>query len=373
VKEKIQEALKNVAYPGFKKSVVDFGFVKDIEVSEDGKKAIITYQIPSSDDEVAGKLNDATVDALKEIGVEATTQIIRPKKPRETSSRGVNKMPGVKSFVMVSSGKGGVGKSTTAVNLALALAKEGKKVGILDGDIYGPNISRMLGMQDRKPEVVGNKVKPFENHGVKFISMANILPEGKALMWRGSMLTKALQQFMEDVDWGDLDILVIDMPPGTGDAQMTMAQQVPVTAGVAVTTPQTVAVDDAKRSMDMFKQLHIPIAGVIENMSGFICPESGKKYDIFGSGAAEKLAKDYDTKVLAQVPIEPAVREGGDKGEPIIISNPQSKSAKEFEKAAKELLKFIDYVHQQDLAGNEMIQPIYGVNGAPSACSVNSK
>ncbi len=370
MKEKIKEALKSVVYPGFKKSIVDFGFVKDIEVSDDGKSAIITYQIPSSDDEIANRLNTATIDELKKIGVEASTQIIRPKKPRETSSRGVNKMPSVKSFVMVSSGKGGVGKSTTSVNLALSLAKLGKKVGLLDGDIYGPNVSRMLGMQDRKPEVVGNKVKPFEVYGIEFISMANLLPEGKALMWRGAMLVKALQQFMEDVEWGELDIVVIDMPPGTGDAQMTMAQQVPVTAGVAVTTPQTVAVDDAKRSMDMFKQLHIPIAGVIENMSGFICPNCGVEYDIFGKGAAATLAKDYDTKILAQIPIEPAIREGGDNGNPIIIAHPESESAKRFSKAAKELVEFIDYVLAEDLAGNEMIQPIYGVNGTPSACSM---
>lgn len=366
----IKEILKQVIYPGFKKSVVDFGFVKDIEVSEDGKKAIITYQIPSTDDSVAQKLNDDTIDVLKKEGIEASVNIIRPKKPRETSSRGVNKMPNVKSFVMVSSGKGGVGKTTTAVNLALALAKEGKKVGILDGDIYGPNVSRMLGMQDKKPEVVGDKVKPFENYGVKFISMANLLPEGKALMWRGAMLVKALQQFMEDVDWGELDILVIDMPPGTGDAQMTMAQQVPITAGVAVTTPQTVAVDDAKRSMDMFKQLHIPIAGIIENMSGFICPNCKSEYDIFGSGAAETLAKEYNTKVLAKIPIEPEIREGGDKGKPIVVSREDSESAKRFQKAAKELIKFIDYVLKEDLSGNEMIQPIYGVNGTPSACSM---
>lgn len=366
----IKEILKQVIYPGFKKSVVDFGFVKDIEVSEDGKKAIITYQIPSTDDSVAQKLNDDTIDVLKKEGIEASVNIIRPKKPRETSSRGVNKMPNVKSFVMVSSGKGGVGKTTAAVNLALALAKEGKKVGILDGDIYGPNVSRMLGMQDKKPEVIGNKVKPFENYGVKFISMANLLPEGKALMWRGAMLVKALQQFMEDVDWGELDILVIDMPPGTGDAQMTIAQQVPITAGVAVTTPQTVAVDDAKRSMDMFKQLHIPIAGIIENMSGFICPNCKSEYDIFGSGAAETLAKEYNTKVLAKIPIEPEIREGGDKGEPIVVSREDSESAKRFKKAAKELIKFIDYVLEEDLSGNEMIQPIYGVNGTPSACSM---
>jgi len=367
----MNEILKNVMYPGFKKSVVDFGFVKSVDESEDGKNVIVTYEIPSSDDEIAQKLNDATIEVFKEKGIEASVNIIRPKKPRETSSRGVNKMPFVKSFVMVSSGKGGVGKSTTTVNLALALAAQGKKVGILDGDIYGPNVSRMLGKQNEKPVVVNeNQVKPFENYGIKFISMANLLPDGQALMWRGAMLVKALDQFMSDVAWGELDVLVIDMPPGTGDAQMTMAQQVPITAGVAVTTPQTVALDDARRSMDMFKKLHIPIAGIIENMSGFICPDNGKEYDIFGKGGAEKLAKEYGTKVIAEIPIEMAIREGGDSGKPIMIAHPESESSKRYLKTADELWQFIEKVLEEDLAGNEMIQPIYGVNGTPSACSM---
>jgi ATP-binding protein involved in chromosome partitioning len=367
----MNDILKKVMYPGFKKSVVDFGFVKSVDESEDGKNVIVTFEIPSSDDEVAQKLNDATVEAFQEAGIEANVNIIRPKKPRETSSRGMNKMPFVKSFVMVSSGKGGVGKSTTTVNLALALAAQGKKVGILDGDIYGPNISRMLGKQNEKPVVVNEtKVKPFENYGVKFISMANLLPDGQALMWRGPMLVKALDQFMTDVEWGELDCLVIDMPPGTGDAQMTMAQQVPITAGVAVTTPQTVALDDARRSLDMFKKLHIPIAGIIENMSGFICPDNGKEYDIFGKGSGEELAKEYGSKVLAEIPIEMAIREGGDTGKPIMVEHPESESAKRYLKAADELWSFIEKVLEEDLAGNEMIQPIYGVNGTPSACSM---
>ncbi|NPA55361.1 MAG: Mrp/NBP35 family ATP-binding protein [Epsilonproteobacteria bacterium] len=367
----MEEILKKVLYPGFKKSVVDFGFVKSVDESDDKKRVIITYEIPSSDDEVAQKLNDATVDAFKAEGIEASVNIIRPKKQRETSSRGVNKMPFVKSFVMVSSGKGGVGKSTTTVNLAIAMAMQGKRVGILDGDIYGPNIARMLGKQNEKPTVINEtKVKPFENYGIKFISMANLLPDGQALMWRGAMLVKALEQFMSDVEWGELDVLVIDMPPGTGDAQMTMAQQVPVTAGVAVTTPQTVALDDARRSMNMFKKLHIPIAGVVENMSGFICPENNKEYDIFGKGGAEVLAKEYDTQVLAQIPIEMEIRQGGDEGKPIMIAYPSSQSSQRYLKAADKLISFIDKVLQEDLAGNEMIQPIYGVGSTPSACSM---
>lgn len=369
--EKVLEKLKEVIYPGFKRDIVAFEFVKEIDLNDAGNEAIIRLEIPSSEDDVANKLTTDVTERLQEIGVKVSLQIIRPKKERETSSRGVNSMPNVKSFIMVSSGKGGVGKSTTTVNLAIALAAQGKRVGVLDGDIYGPNISRMFGREKDKPEIVQEtKVKPFENYGVKFISMANLIPDGTSLMWRGAMIPKALEQFMRDVEWGELDVLVIDMPPGTGDAQMTMAQKVPVTAGVAVTTPQAVALDDARRSLDMFRKLHIPLAGIVENMSGFICPETNKEYDIFGKGSAEALAREYETGILAEVPIEMAIREGGDEGKPIVAVHPESESAKRYLQAADNVWAFIENVLEEDLAGNEMIQPIYGVNGTPSACSM---
>ena len=274
--------------------------------------------------------------------------------------------PQVKNFVMVSSGKGGVGKSTTTVNLAIACAMRGQKVGILDGDIYGPNIPRMLGLATEKPEVVDEKVKPMHAHGVEMMSMGVLVQAGQSLIWRGAMIMKAIQQLLTDITWSDLDVLFIDMPPGTGDAQLTLAQSVPVTAGIMVTTPQQVALDDAKRGLDMFEKLHIPIAGVVENMSGFICPESGKEYDIFGKGTGSRLADAFGTGVLAEIPIEPAIREGGDAGNPVTIAHPESETTKRYLQAADTLLAFLDKVNEEGKANNAAIQP---VPSATSACS----
>jgi len=365
----VKEVLSTVTYPGFTKDIVTFGFVKGIEI--DGGRVAVTIEITSSAPEVKQALEEEIKTKLEMAGAsQVIPMIIQPKMPRETSSRGKNIAPQVKNFVMVSSGKGGVGKSTTSVNLAIALAMQGKKVGLLDADIYGPNVPRMMGVEDQRPDVVGNKVKPINAYGVEVMSMGILMEEGQSLIWRGAMVMKAIEQFLRDILWSDLDVLVIDMPPGTGDAQLTLAQSVPVTAGITVTTPQKVSLDDSRRSLDMFKKLHIPIAGVVENMSGFICPDNGKEYDIFGKGAAEILAKDYGTKVLAEIPIEIAIREGGDSGNPIMIAHPDSESAKRYLKAADELWEFIEKVLKEDLAGNEMIQPIYGVNGTPSACSM---
>jgi ATP-binding protein involved in chromosome partitioning len=367
--EQVLEALKNVTYPGFTKDIVTFGFVKDIKI--DGKNVEVTIDITSSADEVKAQLIDEATTELKKAGFDdVKINIIAPKPPRQMSNSmsGKNIAPHIKSFVMVSSGKGGVGKSTTSVNLAIAMAMQGKKVGLLDADIYGPNIPRMMGLDGQKPEIQGNKVLPLKAYGVEVMSMGSLMEPGQSLIWRGSMIMKAIEQFLRDILWGDLDVLVIDMPPGTGDAQLTLAQSVPVTAGITVTTPQEVSLDDSRRSLDMFQKLHIPIAGIIENMSGFICPECGTESDIFGMGTTEPVAKEYDTQVLARIPIEPAVRVGGDSGMPVVYHKPDSETSKRYQAAATELLKFIDKVHAEDLADNSAIQPT--TPPGVSACSM---
>ncbi len=364
---KIKEVLSSVAYPGFTKDIVTFGFVKNIEVNDD--RVFVELDITSSAPEVAAQLRDEITKKLQMAGAkEVIVTIHQPKIPRETSSRGKNLAPQVQNFVMISSGKGGVGKSTTTVNLAIAAAMQGKKVGILDADIYGPNIPRMMGILGVQPEVVGNKVKPIETkYGVEVMSMGVLMEEGQSLIWRGAMIMKAVEQFLRDILWSDLDILFIDMPPGTGDAQLTLAQSVPVTAGVTVTTPQMVSLDDSRRSLDMFKKLHIPIAGIVENMSGFICPSCNTESDIFGKGTAHDVALEYGTSVLGQIPIEPAIREGGDEGKPVVFYAPDSETAKRYHQAANKLWHFIEKVNEEGGASNEAIQPT--TPPGVSACS----
>ena len=259
---------------------------------------------------------------------------------------------------MISSGKGGVGKSTTTLNLALSMAKMGKKVGILDADIYGPNIPRMLGCENERAYTVGDKLKPITSHGLEMMSMGVLIEPGQSLIWRGAMIMKAITQLLNEVAWGSLDALFLDMPPGTGDAQLTLAQSVPVSLGVCVTTPQSVALDDCSRALDMFSKLGIKIGGVVENMSGFICPDSGKKYDIFGGGeAAEKLAQQYGTNIIARVPIEPSIREGGDLGKPVAFYAPNSNATKAYDKAAAVLWDELEKLKSAGGASNSSIQP----------------
>lgn len=358
--ESITQILKKVVYPGFEKSIVDYGFVKNVAI--EGNKVGIRIEIPSSSPEVAADLRQSVLSELSQNSVnEVNLEIKQPEnsaKPKSVSPQGKNLAPHIKSFLMVSSGKGGVGKTTTSVNLAIAAAMRGKKVGILDADIYGPNVPRMMGLTDVEPKQENNKLIPMEAYGIEVMSLGLIYKQGESLIWRGPMIMRAVEQLLRDVAWGELDLLVIDMPPGTGDAQLTLAQSVPVSAGLTVTTPQTVSLDDSSRSLDMFKKLKIPIAGIIENMSGFICPESGKEYAIFGKGTAQAMAREFGSEVLASVPIEIAIREGGDEGKPVVYHHPDSQSAKIYMAAIDEVLEKIEDFQKSGLVANESIQPV---------------
>lgn len=365
--EQIKEQLKKVKYPDFEKDILSFGFVKDIQHNDENTTIII--EIPSANPEVATQIKTDAQENLKSLHLnKLEIQVIAPKiaEEKSNSKSGKNVAPQIKNFIMVSSGKGGVGKSTTAVNLAISLAKMGKKVGLLDGDIYGPNIPRMLGEVGTAPEIVGQKLKPILTHGIYMMSMGVLVEESQALIWRGAMIMKAVEQLLADVLWPELDILLLDMPPGTGDAQLTAAQSIPITAGVCVSTPQVVSLDDSKRALDMFKKLHIPIAGIVENMSGFLCPDNGKEYEIFGKGSADTMAKLYESEVLAQIPIEMLVRQGGDEGRPVSFYEPESLSAKRYLMAAEKIWEFVEKINQNGGADNSSIQPV--MNGK-SACS----
>lgn len=348
-----KEILSEVKYPGFERDIVSLGFARNVAIR--GDQIAIELEITSSANEVAETLEREIRERFAAKNKRNIELVIkRPAAPKETSSRGRNLAPNIKNFVMISSGKGGVGKSTTAVNLAIAAAKKGLKVGILDADIYGPNVPRMLGLEGEKLAAIGGKVAPPQAFGVKAMSMGMVLEPAQALIWRGPMIIKTIEQFFSDVAWGELDVLFMDMPPGTGDAQLSLAQNVPVTAGVAVSTPQTVALDDAKRALDMFAKMRIKVAGIVENMSGFICPNCGGEYDIFAKGSCAALAEKFGTQVLAEIPIEPDIREGGDAGKPIVEAKPNSTAAKKYKDAADKLLDFLQTVS----GDNAEIQPI---------------
>ncbi|MEA3491948.1 MAG: Mrp/NBP35 family ATP-binding protein [Campylobacterota bacterium] len=352
----IQEKLTQVIYPGFTKDIVTFDFVKEVNI--DGDRVSIHLDIPSIAPEIEMQLREEITQRLSPLGpIHINITISKPPIPKETSSQGKNVLPNIQNFVMVSSGKGGVGKSTTTVNIAIALAQQGKRVGLLDADIYGPNIPRMTGIEDQEPVFLGQTIKPIIAHNIKVMSIGSLIARGSSLIWKGAMVTQAIEQMLEDIDWGSLDVLLFDMPPGTGDAQLALAQSLPVTAGVCVTTPQKVALDDTIRSMDMFTQLHIPIAGIVENMSGFICPDSGKEYDIFGKGTTGPLADAYSTEVLGEIPIEPAIREGGDSGLPITVLAPNCETSRRYGKIATTLWDMMMRVNRSGGVENEHIQP----------------
>jgi len=261
-----------------------------------------------------------------------------PSPPAASANQPEEKLlPGVKHIIAVSSGKGGVGKSTVTVNLAVALKQEGYAVGIMDADIYGPNIPMMIGIT-KEPIKEGDKITPAEGQGVKVISMGFFVPEDTPVVWRGPMVHGAIQQFFRDVVWGELDYLLIDLPPGTGDVPLTLSQLVPLTGAITVTTPQEVALSDVRKGMTMFKKVNVPLLGVVENMSYFVCGHCGERTEIFSFGGGEQAAKKFEIPFLGRIPLDPAIREGGDQGSPIVVKNPESPQTQAFIQIARTLV-----------------------------------
>ncbi|ESW87430.1 Mrp/NBP35 family ATP-binding protein [Mesorhizobium sp. M0179] len=362
-KEIVTERLKTVNGPDFTGNIVDLGMVSEIFIAD--SKVFFSITVPAARAQEMEPLRAAAERVVKAIpgvagavvaltaekkggGMEAPVASrpaprpappAAPAAPRPaphspaphapaSQSSGKRGVPGIEAIIAVASGKGGVGKSTTAVNIALGLAANGLRVGVLDADIYGPSMPRLLNIHGRPQTVDGKILKPMENYGLKVMSMGFLVDEETPMIWRGPMVMSALTQMLREVEWGRLDVLVVDMPPGTGDAQLTMAQQVPLAGAVIVSTPQDLALIDARKGLNMFKKVDVPLLGIVENMSYFIAPDTGKRYDIFGHGGARREAERLGVTFLGEVPLEMGIRESSDEGAPVVASKPDSAEAK---------------------------------------------
>ncbi|MCC6704765.1 MAG: iron-sulfur cluster carrier protein ApbC [Thermomicrobiales bacterium] len=334
-RDAIMAALQPVQEPEIGKSIIDLKMVSSVEVN--GRHVSLHIEQATPGDTTRRQLEDAirsTLDATF-TGLGAVSITFSTKVKASGSGRSdAQPIKGVKNTIAVASGKGGVGKSTVAANLAVALAQSGASVGLLDADVYGPSIPLMFGTND-KPLMRNNKIVPIERHGVHLMSIGFILDPEKALIWRGPLVAQLINQFLNDVEWGELDYLIIDLPPGTGDVQLTLVQKIPISGAVIVTTPQEVAVADAVKGLKMFQEVKTPVLGIVENMSGFVCPNCNEIHDIFGTGGGKDTAEKYEVELLGQVPIEPAVRIGGDDGVPVVATHPESVTGQAFAHLAR--------------------------------------
>lgn len=322
-RENILAALRTVQEPDLHQDLVTLGMIRDLELVDDKVKFTIMLTTPACP--LKHQIEKEARDAVTKIGVSDIEIKLDSDVPNDGKLRGLVSAT-VKNAIAVASGKGGVGKSTVSVNLAVSLAKSGARVGLLDADIYGPNLPTMLGAP-KMPNPDSEKLKPAFAHGVKMMSMGYLVQPGQPLIWRGPMLNSAIRQFITDVEWGELDYLIVDLPPGTGDAPLSLAQALPLSGVVIVTLPQDVSVEDASRGLEMFNTLKVPILGIVENMSYLTLPD-GSKMDIFGSGGGQKMADHYNVPFLGEIPMNPKVRIGGDTGQPIVLSEPESDSGK---------------------------------------------
>lgn len=332
-------ALRQVPYPGYEHDIVTLGIVEDVAPQERGGFAITLRQATESDT-LMGELAAAIEARLgRQRGLGPIALRVRRMEPELGEKTGRMRLPGVRHVIAVASGKGGVGKSTVAANLALALAATGMAVGLLDADIYGPSMGLMFDAMNEKPQSAGpERFFPVQRYGIKLISMAFFLTARAPVIWRGPMVMSAVRQFLQQTSWGELDYLIVDLPPGTGDAQLSLAQLVALDGVVIVTTPQDLALLDAMRAVRMFYQVHCQILGVIENMSGFVCPQCGESEPIFGSGGGERMALQEGVPLLGALPLDPAVGQGGDSGTPIVRAQPAHPLSQRFAQIAEQLV-----------------------------------
>lgn len=347
--QELLETLKQVKYPGFSRDIVAFGMVKDIMV---GSASVIVQLAPSTDNaEILAQIHQDVVGVLKSsvsvpihVEFQRPAPVIAPLRPPQPE------IPGIQYIIAVASGKGGVGKSTVSTNLAAALSSLGKRIGLLDADVYGPSISLMLGIHERPEVTEEKKLVPVSQHGLKVMSTGFLVPDGQAVVWRGPMLDKLLTEFIHNVEWGVLDALIVDLPPGTGDAQLTMVQKTPLSGGVVVTTPQDVALLDVRRGVKMFAEAHVPVLGVIENMSYHVCRRCGHRAEIFSHGGGARMAEQFQLPFLGEIPLVQEIRIDGDTGIPLVIADPGHPQSLAFIHIARQILMRLEERSRRNLA-----------------------
>ena len=335
----IREILGTVRYPGFSRDIVSFGLLKGVRI--EGNDVEVQMTLTTNDPKIPQQIKESSEQALRGVpGVGNVSVKIDIHAPAQAAaSVGPARIEGIKHVIAVASGKGGVGKSTVAANLALSLQQNGAKVGLCDCDLYGPSIGLMFGTNERPmADSETNFIIPIERFGLKLMSMGFLLDDAAPAILRGPMVTKYTQQFLRQVEWGNLDYLILDLPPGTGDIQLTIVQTVALSGAVVVTTPQEVALIDARKAASMFIKVNVPVLGIIENMSYFLSPSDGKRYEIFGSGGGQREAERLKVPLLGQVPIDIATREAGDRGRPVVVAEPESAISAEFLKIARNLV-----------------------------------
>lgn len=360
-KTAILNSLKKISFDGFNPNLLTLNSIQKLEQKADELILKLSFASKIGSDLLKERIEDqlrSDFSEIKKISLDLHTHNVSDGISKHNDPKKDAILPGVKNTIAVASGKGGVGKSTVAVNLAVALAKDGAKVGLIDADIYGPSVPLMLGVKE-KPKVfqAENSVRmlPLENYGVKFISIGVLVDDKAPIIWRGPMASGAIKQFMTDVEWDELDYLIFDLPPGTGDIQLTLVQTIPLTGAVIVTTPQEVSLIDARKALMMFNRVNVPVLGVIENMSYFIAPDTGKKYDIFGSGGGERICKELNVEFLGGIPIDPRIREGGDNGIPMVYDQPDSEYAKIMIEISR---KLTEQVNIRNASQNDKIEII---------------